>query len=148
MRSRLRGVTTPLWTAVYALREAEALAGLGNVAGPTDAPPAKPEEENSWTLDWLSRAKDALKRAQAMHDEAQRKGMQALQERAARIVTRLRTGARAVLDGARNVTAATREELGKFHATVQAASNAWSSMQGVFALALIIGAVWYFTQKR
>ena len=145
--SEVDNAMTPLWKAVYSLREAETLAGMGNVAGPADAPPSKPEEEDGWARDWLSRAKDALRRAQEMHTEAGRKGMTVLKERAHRIASKLRDGAAGVIAGAKNIVQATRSELDKFHTTAREAATAWASMNVLFTVAGIIAAVWYFSRR-
>lgn len=129
------------------LREAEALAGLGSVAGPTDAPPTKAEDEDSWTRDWIQRARDALQKARAMHDEALRKGQETLRERAARIAQKLRNGAAAVQAGAKNILKETKEQLSQFHETARTAFTGWASMNAFFIVAALIGAAWYFTRK-
>lgn len=141
-------VVSPLWKAVHRLREAEALAGLGSVAGPLDAPPEKPEDEDSWTRDWLTRAKAAFKRAVEMHEEASRKGVEVVRERARTIAQRLRDGAAGVLQGAKNVAKTTRDEVQSFLEKAQQATFTWASLNTAFAVGAIVFALWYFTRRR
>ena len=89
----------------------------------------------------------AFNRASEMHEEAKRKGIEVLQQRARLIVERLRDGAAAVRAGAKNIVQTTREELGKFHETVQSAAVGWATMNVLFLVAGLIAAAWYFTRK-
>lgn len=79
------------WGAVSSLREAETLAQLTNVSGPADEPP-RAGDEKSWIEDWAGRAKEALKRAHEMAQNAKK----AIRDRARRIAGHVADGARRI----------------------------------------------------
>lgn len=82
------------WRAVYALREAEALAKFGNVSGPADAPPKSEADEKGFITDWKNRAKQSLKQAYDWWTE----GNSRLKDRAKEVAGKIAEGARAVRD--------------------------------------------------
>ena len=130
----------PLWRAVYALREADALTGMSvQGAGPTDAPPERAADEESWTKEWLERAKRALAAAAAFNRKALEAATlpelrEALRERAVRIARRVSEGAKAARSGLRNVARETIRQLDKLHEDARDAAGAWASTVGMGAL--------------
>lgn len=137
----------PLWRSVYALRYAETLAGLGNVAGPTDAPPAKREEEESWVQEWTRRAKEVLGRAKQMHDDSLKTGADALRDRAKRIATAVRDGAKQILTTVKNTGESALDDLRRVLDTAKAGAWGWATMNVLLSLGLLWAAYEYFSRK-
>lgn len=135
------------WPAVYALRSAESLAQLGVVAGPADAPPDKQEDSESWVQDWITRAKDALAKAKQMHDEAARRGLGVLRDRARKIGERIVTGTRAIVQAqvatAKKVSKEVLRQLDEIHADARAVAIGWTATQVALALAAGVVLVMY-----
>jgi hypothetical protein len=127
----------PLWRSVYALRYAETLAGLGNVAGPTDAPPATRAEEETWVQEWTRRARETLGRAKEMHDQALKTGADALQDRARRIATAVRDGAKQILTTVQNTGESALDDLRRVLETAKAGAWGWATMNVLLGLGLL-----------
>lgn len=133
------------WRAVFALRQAETLADLASVAGPSDTPPELVADFGSFASDWADRARRALSKAQQWAIE---KPAQAARERAQRVAEQVKRGARAILRAGRRVSNWPRrsvEILGK-----TAEDFATRSIISTVVTVAVVGyaAWWYFGKRR
>lgn len=132
------------WRAVFALRQAETLADLASVAGPSDTPPELAADFGSFASDWADRARRALSKAQQWAIE---KPAQAARERAQKVAQQVSRGARAIVRAGRRIVGwpkRTVELLGKTAEEMAVKST----ISAVLTVAIVGYAAWWYFAKR
>jgi hypothetical protein len=142
-----------LWPAVYALRTAESIANLATVTGAADAPPATPEDEESWAKEWLTRARAALSSAGQMvaaaADAAKPANVAAeLRERAQRIAENVRVGVKNIRERAKKAAKTLREDLLAVNKTAGNLLEAVTAGEIALTVTAVIAALWWFTRSK
>lgn len=137
-----------LWPAVYALRNAEALAALQTVTGPADAPPAQASDETGWVKDWVERSRLALKSAAEFAaraaTEPARVTADVLRDRAQRIAEQVAAGAKNIRQAARNASAEVLRQVGEVHETARTLLTAVTAGEiALIVVALVAAALWF-----
>lgn len=134
---------TYYWRAVERLREAQSLAELGHVSGPTDEPPKSAEDEAAWIADWKRRAKETARKAWESLAENPTK---AVKRRASEIAERLQRGVKAIRKA--NPTEWSKQKLSSLSDLLKGlwgAAHAGTSFGTIIALALV---AWWFLGRK
>lgn len=132
------------WRAVFALRQAETLADLASVAGPSDTPPELAADFGSFASDWADRARRALSKAQQW---ALEKPAQAARERAQKVAQQVSRGARAIVRAGRRIAGWPLRTIQVLGQTAEEMATR-SAISAVITAAVVGYAAWWYFAKR
>lgn len=132
------------WRAVFALRQAETLAELASVAGPSDTPPELAADFSSFAADWADRARRALSKAQQWAIE---KPAQAAKERASRVAEHVARGARAIVRAGKRIASWPKRTVQVLGQTAEEMASRWA-VSGVITAAVVAYVAWWYFAKR